>query len=265
MASPLTGAPDGWSRVAKDYRRYIVPDFLPAARRLCHEARIGPGDAVLDIACGPGTATFIAGELGAVPVVGVDFARGMVSLAHQQGCPDGAIHFSVGDAVLLPFASGRFDVVVSSFGLVFAPEPARAAAEAARVLKRGGRLGLLAWAADGTVAAYQRAAFQYFDMSAAAHDPFQWGVAAQARRWLDQFGEVETLPIEVPFRAESAGAAWRVLRTATGRISASYATLDAGSKARLDADMTDFFDPFRRASGAIYWPREAFVIRGVRR
>lgn len=264
MASPLTGMPEAWSRVAPDYRRYIVPDFLPAARTLCQAAGIGPGDAVLDVACGPGTASFIAHELGAARVVGVDFARNMVVLAREEIRGAAGIQFSLGDALLLPFASGRFDVVISSFGLVFAPQPARAAEEAARVLRSGGRLGLLAWPPHGTVGLYQELAFRYLDVPSGGHDPFQWGVPAQARAWLERFSDVETRPIEVPFRAASPADAWRVLRTATGRIAAAYAALDGAARNRLDADMTDFFARFVRPNGEIYWVQEACVIRGIR-
>ncbi len=264
MASPLTGAPDAWSRVAREYRRHIVPDFLPAARTLCRAAGIQAGALVLDIACGPGTATFIAHELGATRVVGVDFARAMVALAQQETPAAAAVHFAVGDALLLPFSSGRFDVVISSFGLVFAPEPARAASEAARVLQPGGRLALLAWPPDGTVGAYQELAFRYLEIPPATHDPFRWGVPAQARLWLERFRDVELLPIDVPFRAESPAAAWRILRTATGRIAASYAALDAPTQTRLDRDMEAFFSQFRKPTGEVCWVREAFVVRGVR-
>jgi hypothetical protein len=55
-----------------------------------------------------------------------------------------------------------------------------------------------------------------------------------------------------------------VLRTATGRVAAAYAALDAAAQARLDAEMVRFFEPFRRSDGRVLWPREAFVVRGTR-
>lgn len=265
MSNPLTGVAEAWSRVARDYRRYIVPDFLPAARTLCRAIGIAPGDRVVDVACGPGTATFMAHELGAAQVVGVDFAREMVRVAREGivGVPD--VHFAVADARALPLESGRFDVVISSFGLVFAPDPALAAAEAARVLRARGRLGLLAWPPDGSVGQYQKVAFQYLAIPPGAHDPFEWGTPARARSWLRGFAEVELLPIEVPFSAASPAEAWRILRSATGRVAAGYGALEPLGQARLDRDMEAFFDAFRRPDGQVYWVREALVIRGVRR
>ncbi len=265
MTHPRTGMPQAWSNVAREYRRYIAPDFAPAARQLCRAVGITAGDRVLDIACGPGTAAFAARERGAVRVVGVDYARGMCAAAREdpRGIPP--LHCVVADALCLPFATAGFDVVISSFGLVFAADPFVAAAEAARVLRPGGRLGLLAWPPGGSIGAYQEAAFRYIPVPQGVHDPFQWGVPGRARAWLGAaFGSVEFDPIEVPFEAASPAAAWAVLRTATGRVSAGYAELNDEARARLDAEMEQFFEVFRRTDGRVYWPREAFVIRGVR-
>jgi SAM-dependent methyltransferase len=264
MIGPLTGIPRAWSRVAREYRRHIVPGFLPAARTLCRAAGIGPGDVVLDVACGPGTATFIAHEFGASRVVGVDFAREMVALAREESASAGGPRFAVADALALPLPDEHFDVVISSFGLVFAPDPALAAAEAARVLRPRGRLGLLAWPPNGSVGAYQQIVLRHLDVPPGTHDPFQWGAPAQARAWLGRFRQVELLPIDVPFQAESAAAAWHILRTATGRVAAAYEGLDPRARAGLDSEMEAFFTTFRHPGGGVSWVREALVIRAVR-
>jgi len=262
MTSPSKGLRDAWSRVAREYRRHILPDFLPAARALCHAVAIGPGDVVLDIACGPGTAAFVAHELGAERTIGIDFAREMVRVARQEKAGASRLHFAAGNALALPLTSERFDVVISSFGLVFAPDPVLAAAEAARVLRSGGRLGLLAWRPDGSVGTYQQILLRHFEPPPGAHDAFRWGALEQARAWLGGFTQLEVLPLEVPFRAESATDAWRILRTAMGRIAAEYDALGAAVRAHLDAEMNAFFSGFRTAGG-ICWMREAVVIRGV--
>ena len=264
MPSPLTGIPEVWSQVAEEYQRHVVPDFTPAARTLCGSIGIHAGDAVLDVACGPGTAAFVAEDFGAAPVIGIDFARRMVVVAQRQRGHRKTTRFVAAEAAALPFPNRRFDALISSFGLIFASKPIRAGAEAARVLKPGGRLGLLAWQQEGTVAAYQRIAFRYLENRPGTHDPLRWGEPVQARTWLKGFREVEVTPIEVPYHAESALAAWHVLRTAMGRIAAGYAGLDPPTQQRLDAEMVEFFDRFRDASGRIYWPREAMCIRGIR-
>jgi SAM-dependent methyltransferase len=265
MSVPLPGLPQSWSRVARDYRRYIAPDFLPPARRMCRAVGVGPNDAVLDLACGPGTAVRAARELHPAHIVGVDFARGMIAVAAEESGPGESVHFAVADAIALPFANACFDAVVSSFGLIFAPDPVQAAGEAARVLRRGGRIGLLAWPPTGSIRSYQDAAFRYLAVPPSAHDPFQWGVPERARGWLGPaFEGVDLEPIEVPFDAESPAAAWRLHRTATGRVAAAYAQLDEPTRARLDVEMERFFEAFSLGHGAVHWPREALIVRGTR-
>ncbi len=260
------GVPEAWSRVAREYRRLVAPTFLAAARRLCREVGIGPGARVLDIACGPGTAALAARELGAAVVVGVDYAVGMVAEARERARGRGGLYFAAADALALPVAPACFDAVVSSFGFIFAADPERAAGEAARALRPGGRLGLLAWAPEGSVRAYSETAFRHADEPAPAHDPFGWGLPGQAAAWLaPEIGNVETIPLEVPFEAASPAEAWRIHRNATGRMAAVYAALDEAGRRSLDADMERFFEQFRATGGRVVWPREALIIRGTRR
>lgn len=261
----MLGMPAAWSRVAREYHRKIAPDFAPAARRLCREIGVGPGDRVLDVACGPGTATLAARRLGAREVVGVDYASEMLVVAQADAGVDPAPRYAAADALALPFSAHRFTVVISSFGLIFAPDPHVAVREVARVLRPGGRLGLLVWPPDGSIGEYQRVAFRHLDIPPSAHDPFQWGVPAQACMWLSPaFENIEVAPLEVPFGAASPQAAWEALSTATGRVAAAYAELDGGGRARLDAEMLGFFEQFRRSDGRVYWPRQALMLMGVR-
>ncbi len=262
----MLGMPEAWSRVAREYHRQIAPDFAPAAARLCRELGVGPADRVLDVACGPGTAAVAARSLGAREVVGIDYAADMLVVAHAEARGDAGLRYAAANALALPFPAGRFDVVISSFGLIFAADPDVAVREAARVLRPGGRLGLLAWPPDGSIGEYQRVAFRHLDIPPTAHDPFQWGVPAQSRAWLTpEFDDVEVIPLEVPFESESPETAWRALSTATGRVAAAYAELDAAGRARLDAEMIGFFQPFRRSDGRVFWPRQAMMVTAGRR
>lgn len=261
----MLGMPQAWSRVAREYHRQIAPDFKPAVLRLCQQLGIGPPDRVLDVACGPGTAAVAARSLGAREVIGVDYAADMLVVARTESHGDAALGYVAANALALPFPPERFDVVVSSFGMIFAPDPVLAVQEAARVLHPGGRLGLLAWPPDGSIGEYQRVAFRHLDIPPTAHDPFQWGVPAQARAWLSpRFADIEVQALEVPFEAESPERAWQVLSTATGRVAAAYAELSESGRARLDAEMTRFFEPFRRSDAHVFWPRQARLLTARR-
>ncbi len=262
----VIGMPEAWNRVAREYQRHIVPGFLPAARALCRAVGIRPTDHVLDAACGPGTAAGAARELGAARVVGLDYAQGMVTVAREEAAGRQGLSYLVGNALALPFEEHAFDVVISSFGLIFAPDPVLAASEAARVLRPPGRLGLLVWPPDGSIGTYQAVAFRHLAVAESSHDPFQWGVPERARAWLgEEFTDFDMQPLEVPFEAASPTEAWQVLRTATGRVAAAYATLDAAARQCLDEEMARFFEPFRGESGRVRWPREAFIIRANKR
>ncbi len=109
--------------------------------QLLDAAGVGRGTAVLDVATGPGYVAAAAADRGA-GATGVDFAENMVKLARSR-LP--GIEFRAGDAERLPFAGASFDAVVGSFVLHHLGAPELAVAEAARVLKPGGRAAFTVW------------------------------------------------------------------------------------------------------------------------
>src|SRR3954468_19839210 len=131
-----------WSAGA--YER-TAAELEPAARHVVERAAIAPGERVLDLACGTGNAARAAAAAGA-RVTGLDSAPRLVEGARER-VPDA--EFVGGDAPGLPFDDGAFDVVVSVFGVIFVPDPARAIAEIVRVLAPGGRALLSAWRPEG--------------------------------------------------------------------------------------------------------------------
>lgn len=115
-------------------------------------AAVGPGDRVLDIACGTGNAALKAAALGA-SVTGVDLAPRLVLVAKQRARTAGLdVSFLTGDARELPVRDASADVVLSVFGVVFVPDPAQVAAEIVRVLAPGGRALITAWVRTGALA-----------------------------------------------------------------------------------------------------------------
>lgn len=262
MTLPLSEA---WSAVARNYLRNIVPGFEPAARALAALAGIGAGNEVLDIGCGPGTASFIAKESGAARVVGVDISAGMLEIARERALGFAGMEFLEGNALDLPVPAQSFDVVISNFGVIFAPDPARAVAEMARVLRAGGRTAFTAWLRGGTTASYYEAVYQHLPEPPAQHDHYDWGDPERAVTWLSpRFAPVATTTIDVPYLAVSAESAWERLRSSTGRVGLSYPVLSETAKHRMDQDMARYFEQYRLADGSIHWPREALAIVGHR-
>lgn len=137
---------EGWQRVARLYPEAwggLTRLFIPA---LLQELRVGPGDRLLDVACGPGYVSEAAQALGA-ETVGVDFSPEMIRLARER---NPGLDFRLGDAMGLEVEDESFDRVAMNFGLLHLAEPAKALAEAARVLRPGGRLGFTLWAGPET-------------------------------------------------------------------------------------------------------------------
>lgn len=129
-----------------EYER-TAAELEPAARHVVERAAIAPGERVLDLACGTGNAALLAAAAGA-RVTGLDSAPRLVEVARER-VPDA--EFVVGDALDLPFDDGAFDAVLSVFGVIFVPDPARAIAEIVRVLAPRGRALLSAWCPEGPV------------------------------------------------------------------------------------------------------------------
>ncbi len=112
---------------------------------------VGPHDEVLDVATGTGNAALPAAATGA-HVVGLDLTPELLRVARRRAGEAGLdIEWVEGDAEDLPFEDGRFDVVVSTLGVQFAPHHAQAARELARVCRPGGRIGLCNWTPQGFI------------------------------------------------------------------------------------------------------------------
>jgi SAM-dependent methyltransferase len=255
---------DAWSAVAQAYQKHFAPSLKPGVEALCRYAGIKRGDRVLDIGCGPGTASFAAHALGA-EVTGVDGAKGMIAVAEELAGSQRGITFLEGDLQDLPVPDASFDVVLSSFGIIFAPEPERAVAEVARVLVPGGRLALLAWPRAGAVGRYYDTIDRHIAPVAGA-DPHRWADLNQMRAWLgDAFDAVASAEVELPFTASSPEAAWETLRGSTGRVALAYQALAPAARTALDKEIVEFFWTCRKSDGTVVWPRKARMIRATRR
>jgi SAM-dependent methyltransferase len=134
----------------------IAAELLPVAASAIQAAGLRPGERVLDVGCGTGNAALLAAERGA-RVVGVDPTRSLLELAGTAAEERGlAVTLLAGDAGALPFADADFDVVLSVFGVIFAPDAPAAAGELARVTTPDGRIVLSAWLPGGVFAQAMR-------------------------------------------------------------------------------------------------------------
>ena len=123
--------------------------IVPVSEALCQAVDPRPGQRVLDVACGAGTAALVAARR-YCDVAGIDFVPALIDRAKARAAAEGVqIDFRVGDAQALPFPDQSFDVVVSVFGVIFAPDQEKAARELLRVCRPGGKIGLATWIPEG--------------------------------------------------------------------------------------------------------------------
>jgi SAM-dependent methyltransferase len=173
----------GLGGLSYDNVSFAVSDALAhAAQRL--DAR--QGERILDVATGTGWSARNAARKGA-SVIGVDIAEELLTAARALWghiCP--TIEFRRADAENLPFNDGAFDGVISTFGVMFAFDQARTAAELARVCRSGGRVVLATWASKGAVAEFFRVISQHSDATPAPASPLVWGDPVHVERLLGE-------------------------------------------------------------------------------
>jgi len=143
-----SSSPPDWS--GAHYETFAA-ELAPAAGRLVERAAPADGERVLDLATGTGNTALAAARRGA-EVTGVDSAGRLLEVARARAAAeDLEIDFVAGDLHEPPVADGSFDLVLSSFGVTFSPDPPRALAATARALRPGGRALLTAWVPEGPI------------------------------------------------------------------------------------------------------------------
>jgi SAM-dependent methyltransferase len=138
----------------------IAEQLLPAAEVVVEQAAPQEGERVIDIGCGSGNAAMLAAERGA-RVTGVDPAQRLLDVGAATAADRGLdVIFALGDAADIPLEDDGTDVALSVFGVIFAPDPAAAAAEIDRVTAPDGRVLLAAWMPGGAASQAVRLARQ---------------------------------------------------------------------------------------------------------
>lgn len=237
-----------------------------AIEHAVNRLEVVPGARILDVATGTGwTARRLAAS--GAQTTALDFAPALLQAARALAEAEGhEVSFREGDAEALPFPDAAFDAVVSTFGVMFAQRPEDAAAELARVCRRGGRLVLAVWTPDGSV-------FEMFRLIRAhmpAPDgppppsPFDWGQPERLQRLL---GAAFDLVIEDGtsfWRVPDGATAWRQFVAGYGPVRSLAERLPPDRRARFEAAFTAFHDRFADRLGLTV-PRTYRIVRGTRR
>lgn len=202
---------------------------------LAEAVDIRSGERVLDVAAGNGNATLAAARRFA-DVTSTDYVPALLEKGRGRAEAEGlAVQFQVADAEALPFEDHSFDVVLSTYGVMFAPNQAQAAREMLRVVRPGGRIGLANWTPDGLIGRLFKIVGAHVPPPAGLSSPALWGTEAHL---VSLFGpKARDLQVQrkmFPFRYRSAEHFVQVFRDLYGPTHKAFAALDADGQASLE-------------------------------
>ncbi|HXJ75920.1 MAG TPA: methyltransferase domain-containing protein, partial [Candidatus Dormibacteraeota bacterium] len=166
------------------------------------------------------------------------------------------------DAEALPFADGSFDVVVSTFGVMFTPDQERAAAEMLRVCRHGGKIGLANWTPEGFIGQLFKTIGKHLPPPAGARSPAQWGTPARIGELFGAHSlSVKTVQKNFVFRYRSPEHWLEVFRTYYGPVLKAFAALEPAAQTALQRDLMELIARFNRSGdGSMVVPSEYLEI-----
>ena len=206
--------------------------------QLCETLDLRAGSKVLDVAAGNGMASLAAARRWC-DVTSTDYVPALLECGRARASADGLpIEFIEADAEYLPFGDSEFDVVVSTFGVMFTPNQEKAASELSRVCKPGGRIGLANWTPEGFIGQVFKTLGKYLPPPSGAKSPALWGTRAALEEMFGaQSRSIKAEPRLFNFRYRSPEHFLDVFRTFYGPVLKAFATLDTASQQNLRNDL----------------------------
>ena len=225
---------------------------------LCEALDLRAGERVLDVAAGNGNATLAAARRWC-DVVSTDYVSALLSRGQARASAEGlAVQFQEADAENLPFSDGSFDVVLSTFGVMFTPNQERAASEMARVCKSGGKIGLANWTPSSFIGELFKLMGRYIPPPAGVKSPSLWGTEERLRELFgDRIATLETVRKNFVFRYRTPQHWLDTFRTYYGPVQKAFNAVGATREEALAADLIRLVQQFNRAGdGAMVLPSE---------
>jgi ubiquinone/menaquinone biosynthesis C-methylase UbiE len=192
-------------------------------------------------------------------VTSTDYVPSLLESGQARAQAEGhAIRFQEADAENLPFPDASFDVVMSTFGVMFTPHQEKAASELARVCKRGGRIGLANWTPEGFIGQVFRTIGRYIPPAPGVRPPALWGTRAGIEELFGKTAnEIRTIVRQFTFRYASPAHWIDVFRTYYGPMNKTYGALDATKQAAFTRDLLALMeDGNRSGDGTLVLPGE---------
>jgi ubiquinone/menaquinone biosynthesis C-methylase UbiE len=271
LGNPPTPATTGYPKLdfeaikARQQATWAAGDFGQIGVRLqivgellCEAVDLLATDRVLDVAAGNGNASLAAARRFA-DVTSTDYVPELLEQARRRAEADRLpMRFEVADAEQMPFSDDTFDVVLSTYGVMFAPNQERAAAELLRVVKPGGRIGLANWTPEGFLGALFGVVSRFAPPPAGLRSPMEWG---SETRLVELFGphatDLRTQRRTYAFRYRSAEHWIDVFRTNYGPTHKAFAALDPAGQAGFHAALVELLRSHNKSgNGALVVPAE---------
>ena len=214
---------------------------------LCEAVDLRAGAKVLDVAAGNGNASLAAARRYA-EVTSTDYVPELLEQGLRRAEAEGLPFVTrVADAENLPFADGEFDVALSTYGVMFAPNQERAAAEMLRVVRSGGCIGLANWTPDGFIGELFRVVGKFVPPPPGVTPPSAWGTET---RIVELFGahaaDIHTERKQFVFRNLSPEHWIEVFRKFYGPVHKAFAVLDTAGQQAFHAALLDVLQRYNR-------------------
>ena len=219
---------------------------------VCEAVDLRAGETVLDVAAGNGNATLAAARRWC-EVTSTDYVPALLERARERAAAERlhGIEFREADVEALPFDDGRFDVVLSTFGCMFAPNPQRTAAEMLRVCRPGGRIAMANWTPDGFIGQVFKTVGKHVPPPAGVSSPAMWGTRD---RLVALFGaestDINAETRQFMFRYRSAEHMLEIFRGYYGPILKAFAAVEGEGQAALAEDLLALMRKFNRGGNA---------------
>jgi ubiquinone/menaquinone biosynthesis C-methylase UbiE len=212
---------------------------------LCEAVDLRPDQRVLDVATGNGN-TALAAARRSAEVTGLDYVPALLERARERAAAERLeAEFIEGDAESLPFEDGSFGAVLSTVGVMFAPDQEAAARELLRVCRPGGRLGLASWTPDGFSGSLPEVFARYLPPPAGLDSPMLWGTEERLRELLGSgIEELQTTRRSFVFRYRSVGRYLEALRSQIGPTRSAFLALGPEERQSLERDIEALVEGF---------------------
>ena len=214
---------------------------------LCEAVDLRSNQRVLDVAAGNGNATLAAARRFA-DVTSTDYVGALLERGRERAVAERLmVKFQEADAEDLPFGDASFDVVLSTFGVMFAPNQERAARELLRVTKPGGKIGLANWTPDGFIGQLFKTLGKYLPPVAGVKSPSLWGTKLHLEALFGASGTVSTKSRHFAFRYKSPAHWLEIFKNYYGPVLKAFAAIDPEMRVALEADIMALMARFNSA------------------